>query len=82
MVETAADDLARVARSVAERGAWDERWVDSLDDPPTEKSYGGTIAHIITHSMHHRAQIIWMLHRLGIEDVPEGDVLGWERTTR
>ena len=77
--ERAAADLAALARSVAERQGWDERWIDGLDDPPAEKTYGGAIAHVITHSMHHRAQLIHMLRRLGVAAVPEGDVLGWER---
>lgn len=77
--ERAAADLATLARAVADRQGWDERWLDILDHPPTEKTYGGAIAHVITHSMHHRAQAIHMLHRLGVEGVPEGDVLGWEQ---
>ena len=75
----AADDVARLARTVAQRGGWDERWVDTLDRPPTEKTYGGAIAHVITHSMHHRAQLLYMLRRLGLEGLPEGDVLSWEQ---
>jgi uncharacterized damage-inducible protein DinB len=78
-LECAAADLARLARGVARRGAWNERWVDHLDDPPAEKTYGGGIAHIITHSMHHRAQLLYMLRRLGVRGLPEGDVLSWER---
>lgn len=77
-LDRAAADLARVAYDVARRGAWDETWVDVLDDPPTTKTYGGAIAHVITHSMHHRAQVIAMLRRLGVDEVPEGDVLSWE----
>lgn len=77
-LDRAAADLAGVARGVARRGAWDERWVDVLDHPPAEKTYGGGIAHIITHSMHHRAQVLYMLRRLGVEGLPEGDVLSWE----
>jgi uncharacterized damage-inducible protein DinB len=76
-LDRAAADLAALARSVARRGAWDERWVDKLDDPPAEKSYGGGIAHVITHSMHHRAQVLYMLRRLGVRGLPEGDVLSW-----
>src|SRR4029453_2649924 len=30
----AAADLARVARVVARRDGWDEKWVDHLDKPP------------------------------------------------
>jgi uncharacterized damage-inducible protein DinB len=77
-LEIAAADLARVARAVSRREGWDEKWVDQLDQPPTEKSYGGAIAHIITHSMHHRAQLLYLLRRLGVENLPEGDVLSWE----
>ena len=78
-LESAAADLALLARSVSARDGWDERWVDTLDEPPTEKSFGGAIAHVLTHSMHHRSQVIQMLRQLGVEDVPEGDVLSWER---
>ena len=77
--DRAAADLATLARGVADRGGWDERWLDTLDDPPAEKTLGGAIAHVLTHSMHHRAQLIHMLRRLGAKDMPEGDVLGWEQ---
>ena len=53
--------------------------MDTLDSPPAEKTYGGAIAHVITHSMHHRAQLLYMLRRLGLEGLPEGDVLSWEQ---
>jgi len=78
-LDRAAADLASVARAVARRGGWDERWIDTLDRPPAEKTYGGGIAHVITHGMHHRAQLLYMLRRLGVEGLPEGDVLSWER---
>jgi len=81
-LDRAAADLASVARAVARRGGWDERWVDTLDSPPAEKTYGGGVAHIITHSMHHRSQLLYMLRRLGVEGLPEGDVLSWERQAR
>jgi uncharacterized damage-inducible protein DinB len=74
----AAANLARVARDVARRNAWDECWLDTSDDPPTEKTYGAAIAHILTHSMHHRAQLLYMLRLLDISPLPEGDVFSWE----
>jgi|HubBroStandDraft_6_1064221.scaffolds.fasta_scaffold14608_2 uncharacterized damage-inducible protein DinB len=77
-LDRAAADLATVARAVAERGGWDEKWLDTLAKPPMEKTYGGAIAHVITHSMHHRAQLLYMIRRLGIQDLPEGDVFSWE----
>ncbi len=51
-------------------------------DNGRKRSMGGVIAHLITHSMHHRAQILFMLDQLGVEDVLEGDVLGWESQAR
>ena len=71
-------NLASLARSIRDRHAWDDKWTDHLDDPPTEKSFAGAIAHVITHSMHHRAQILHILRKLGVPDRPEGDVLSWE----
>jgi hypothetical protein len=29
--------------------------------------------------MHHRAQLLYMLRRLGVADLPEGDVFSWEQ---
>jgi uncharacterized damage-inducible protein DinB len=78
-LDRAAADLASVARAVAQRGGWDERFVDTLDSPPVKKTCGGGIAHVITHSMHHRAQLLWMLRQLGVDGLPEGDVLSWEQ---
>ncbi len=77
-LDRAANDLAKVSKAVAQRDGWDERWVDPLESPPVERTYGGSIAHVITHSMHHRAQLLHMLRRLGVEGLPEGDVFSWE----
>jgi len=43
---------------------------------------GSVIAHIITHSMHHRAQAMYIMEQLGLQDVIEGDALGWEGQAR
>jgi len=75
----ASADLAALAHRVREQGAMNERWTDTLDDPPTTRTFGGAITHVITHGMHHRAQLLFMLRRLGVGGVPEGDVLSWER---
>jgi len=74
--------LARVASAVRDRRAWDDHWIDRLDREPGEKTFGGAIAHVLTHSMHHRAQLLHMYRRLGLTELPEGDVLTWERTAR
>ncbi len=78
-LDCAASDLAKVAGGIAKRDGWDERWVDPLEKPRVERTFGGSIAHVITHSMHHRAQLLHMMHQLDVEGVPEGDVLSWEQ---
>ena len=79
-LDSAAADFESVARAVADRGAWDECWTDPEENPPVSRSFGGTIAHVVTHSMHHRAQVLCLLRLLGVEEIPEGDVLSWECT--
>jgi uncharacterized damage-inducible protein DinB len=77
-LDAAAIRLQSIARAVSDRNGWDETWIDRLDDPPREKTFGASIAHVITHSMHHRAQVLYLLRRSGITNLPEGDVLSWE----
>jgi uncharacterized damage-inducible protein DinB len=79
-LDQAGEELAAISRKVAREGRWDDLFTDGLDNPPQTKTFGGTIAHVITHSMHHRAQIMYMLEQLGIRDHIEGDVLSWEQT--
>lgn len=75
----AAEDLASVSKRIQAAGRLDAVFRDTLDDPPTTKTFGGAIVHVITHSMHHRAQLLVMLRRLGLSALPEGDVLTWEQ---
>jgi uncharacterized damage-inducible protein DinB len=76
------DDFAALSRVVGDEHGWDATYIDVLDNPPRPKTFGGTIAHVITHNMHHRSEIIHMLTRLGIEHILEGDVLSWEQQAR
>ena len=81
-LDAVAPELAAVATRIAREGRLDELWLDYLDRPPAEKSYGGAITHVLTHSMHHRAQLLYLLRRLGMSDLIEGDVLSWEAHLR
>ena len=80
--QSAYTDFATLARRIADERRWDVTYLDTLDNPPRPKSYGGTIAHVITHNMHHRSEIIHTLTRLGLADVLEGDVLSWEQQSQ
>ena len=77
-LDLVAADLARISRQIADAGKLDDCFVDHLDNPPRKKPYGGAIVHVITHSMHHRAQLLYMMRRLGVQDLIEGDALSWE----
>jgi len=71
-----------LARRLTDENRLEALWTDVLDNPPTKKTYGGAISHVITHNMHHRAQLLFMLDKLGLKDLPEGDLLGWEMNYR
>jgi len=78
-LDVAAVDFGSLARQIADEGRSDELWTDVLDDPPTQKTFGGAVAHVITHNMAHRSEVLHMLQRLGLQNLIEGDVLSWEK---
>ncbi len=71
-------DFAKIARHIARSQRFDDCFVDTLDTPPTQKTFGGAIGHVITHNMHHRAQVMFLMEKVGIQDHIEGDLLSWE----
>ena len=80
--EAAMADFAACARMLAATGRLDATYQDVLDNPPTAKTFGGTILHVLTHTTVHRWEMQHMLQRLGLADLLEGDVLGWEQRER
>lgn len=38
---------------------------------------GGILTHVATHGMHHRAQCLNMLRRLGVDPLPQSSVMQW-----
>ncbi|QDV48061.1 DinB family protein [Gimesia fumaroli] len=76
-LSAAAARLKTIGTQVQQTNGWDDVWIDHLDDPPREKTFGTALAHIVTHSMHHRAQVLYMLRLSGVESLPEGDVFSW-----
>lgn len=75
-------EFAAFAQQIEREGRMDDTFVDVLDEPPTEKSFGGGIAHLITHNMHHRSEALHIMHRLGMQNLPEGDLMGWDQRNR
>jgi uncharacterized damage-inducible protein DinB len=74
----AAKELADVSRRVRDEGRLDQMFADPGEEPRTPRPLGGMIVHVITHSMHHRAQALYLMEQLGLTELPEGDALGWE----
>jgi len=78
--ESAFADFAQISRSLRDAQRLNETYLDVLDEPPKRKTFGGTILHVLTHDHMHRAEILHMLQRLGMQGLIEGDVLSWEAT--
>jgi uncharacterized damage-inducible protein DinB len=81
-LDAVAREFAAIARRIRDEGRYDDTFTDTLDNPPRQKSFGGAIGHLITHSMQHRSEAIHILTRLGVPNVPEGDLLSWEMAAR
>lgn len=74
-------EFTQLARRIEAEGREDDCFWDTLDQPPVRKTFGGGIGHVLTHNMHHRAQIMFLMERLGLTDHIEGDLLTWESTS-
>lgn len=75
---SASAEFLKLAREIVDSNRLDETFLDVLDRPPQAKTFGGAILHLATHGMHHRAHLLFMMKRLGVEGLPEGDALSWE----
>ncbi|MBX3011654.1 MAG: DinB family protein [Caldilineaceae bacterium] len=73
-----AREFAALARTIVREQREDDTFIDTLDNPPVAKTFGGAIAHVITHNMHHRAHVMYIMEQLGRRDHLEGDLLSWE----
>lgn len=80
-LSSASRDFVDLTRRIVRENRYDDFFLDTLDDPPMKKTYGGAIGHVITHNMHHRAQIMYLMEKVGQKEHIEGDLLGWEGTS-
>ncbi len=75
--ERVAPAFERIARSIHDRGAWDDAFVDALCEPPQSFTYGGVLAHITHFGAIRTHALAGVLAELGAE-VSVGDPAEWE----
>jgi hypothetical protein len=67
-----------VVRDIDRRGAWNDRLIDALCDPPESFVLGSVLAHVLTYAAHRRQLARLMLRAQGIT-VDHGDPIDWLR---
>lgn len=68
-------------RETDRKGAWDDRLVDALCDPPESFQMGSVVAHVLTYAAHRRQLARQMLRDAGVE-TDHGDPIEWLRDRR
>jgi AraC family transcriptional regulator len=63
-------------REISRRGAWNDRLVDALCEPPESFVLGSVVAHVLTFSAHRRLLARHWLRAAGVE-VDAGDPIEW-----
>jgi AraC family transcriptional regulator len=79
--EAVAPRWLATVRDLDRRGAWDDRLIDALCDPPESFVMSGVIAHVLTYGAHRRQLARLMLRAAGV-DVDHGDPIMWLRRLR
>ncbi len=77
--KTAYDHFASVARRMQDDGRLTERFIDEYE---VSQEIGTTIIHVVVHNHQHRSEVLHMLKRLGIENLPDGDPQEWEQLSQ
>ena len=72
-------NFARFAREMRDAGRLDDSFVD---DYGATMSYGGVMLHVILHNAEHRSEMLHILQRLGVADLPEIDHGLWDVSVR
>ena len=76
--DRAARTFARLARTIRDRGAWDDAFVDALCEPPQSFTYGGVVSHILSYGAVRREMLVSVLNELGATVPSTGDPILWE----
>ncbi len=67
--------FASVARRLRDEQRLDDTFVDHY---AVRKSFGGTILVVVEHNTEHRTEVLHILERLGVPDLPEVDLGVWD----
>jgi AraC family transcriptional regulator len=76
-LDRAAPAFERITRSIRDRGAWDDAFVDALCEPPQSFTYGGVFSHVLSYGAVRREMLASVLTELGAT-LPPGDPILWE----
>jgi AraC family transcriptional regulator len=79
--EAAAGRWLATVRDIDRRGAWDDRLIDALCDPPESFVMSSVVAHVLTYAAHRRQLVRHLLRDAGI-DAGDGDPINWLRARR
>ena len=77
--ERAHERFAGAARQVRDENRFDATFVDHFGG---EMTFGGAIIHVVLHNAEHRSEILHILQRLGVSDLPEIDHGAWDFVRR
>jgi AraC-like DNA-binding protein len=77
-LDVAARAFTRVVRTIRDRGAWDDAFVDALCEPPESFTYGGVVAHVLEYGAIRRHALAGVLRELGAHVRSSGDPIAWE----
>ena len=76
--DAAAAGWLDVVRDIDRRGAWEDRIVDALCEPPESFVLSSVVAHVLTFSAHRR-QLVRQMLRMAGHEVDHGDPIDWLR---
>ncbi len=76
--DRAAREFSRMARTIRDRGAWDDAFVDALCEPPQSFTYGGVVSHVLGYGAVRREMLASVLRELGATVPSSGDPIEWE----
>ncbi|HYI13993.1 MAG TPA: DinB family protein [Thermomicrobiales bacterium] len=71
--------FAAFARRMRDEQRLEETFVDHFGGTPT---FGGVIIHLTIHNAEHRSEVLHILQRLGVENLPEIDPALWDQTAQ